>query len=81
MRDENLDDEAMAARLNDGQPEEAQCSASAVKKWKYRERTPDPDRIIRIREVTGGRVDLGDWATSPPTAPDDGAEVETEATS
>ena len=56
MRVEDLDDEAMAGRIGG-------CSAHAVKKWKYGERSPDPDRIIRIEEVTGGKVGLRDWSS------------------
>jgi DNA-binding transcriptional regulator YdaS (Cro superfamily) len=63
MRAENLDDQAMAGRIGG-------CSAHAVKKWKYGERSPDPDRIIRIEEVTGGKVSLRDWSlrNRPPRA-------------
>lgn len=55
MSTNDLTDEAMAERIGD-------CSASAVKKWKYGERSPDADRIIRIEEVTDGAVGLKDWA-------------------
>ncbi len=56
MRAENLGDEAMACRIGG-------CSAHAVRKWKYGERSPGADRIIRIEEVTGGKVGLHDWSS------------------
>lgn len=55
MREEGLDDEALAARLGE-------CSPYAVKKWKYGEREPDASTIVRIERVTSGRVGLPDWA-------------------
>lgn len=55
MRNEKLDDEAFASRLGD-------CSAHAVKKWKYGEREPDAGTIVRIQVATDGKVTVRDWA-------------------
>ncbi|AWN35753.1 hypothetical protein [Methylobacterium radiodurans] len=55
MRDEKLDDEAFASRLGD-------CTAHAVKKWKYGEREPDAGTIVRIQVATAGKVTVRDWA-------------------
>lgn len=63
MRRENLDDAAMAARINEGVQAERHCTPSAVKKWKYRERSPDADRIIDIQRATNDEVGLQDWAS------------------
>ena len=73
MRRENLDDAAMAARINAarinaGVPAERHCTLSAVKKWKYRERSPDADRIIDIQRATNDEVGLQDWASEPAEA-------------
>lgn len=54
MRDEKLDDDAMASRLGD-------CSGHAVKKWKYGERVPSIEVAARIERATEGRVGLRDW--------------------
>ena len=54
MRERNIDDEAMAAMIG-------HCSVFAVRKWKYGEREPDASRMLRIRTVTDGVVDLSDW--------------------
>lgn len=53
MRREGIDDEAFARLVGD-------CTAHAVKKWKYGERQPPADRVIRIEEVTNGSVLLRD---------------------
>lgn len=55
MRENEVDDDAMAARIGD-------CSGFAVKKWKYAEREPDASTIVRIEAVTEGKVALADWA-------------------
>ena len=55
MRREKLDDERMSRLVGD-------CTAHAVKKWKYGERVPDASRIVRIEKVTNGRVRLRDWS-------------------
>lgn len=54
MRDEKLDDERMAEMIGG-------CTAHAVKKWKYGERTPDAARMLKIEEITNNRVSLRDW--------------------
>lgn len=54
MRREGLDDEAMARQIG-------RCTGHAVKKWKYGERVPDANRILRIEEITNRRVRLKDW--------------------
>jgi DNA-binding transcriptional regulator YdaS (Cro superfamily) len=56
MRRQELDDETLARRIGD-------CTAHAVKKWKYGERRPDADRILKIQKITGGHVTLRDWAS------------------
>lgn len=53
----NIDDASFAATVGG-------VSKHAVKKWRYRERIPEAERIMRIEEVTGGRVTLRDWQTS-----------------
>ena len=54
MRANGLDDDAMAEKLKG-------CTAHAVKKWRYRERTPRPAMQRRIAEVTGGEVTANDF--------------------
>lgn len=66
MRDAKLDDDAMAAKVG--------CSAGAVRKWRYGERMPRPDQMIRLREATDGAVTADDFL--PPRVP---AEATTEA--
>lgn len=61
MQRNEISDDTMAGLIGN-------CSASAVKKWKRLERSPDPDRIIRIQKVTGGKVGLKDWATEASAA-------------
>lgn len=53
MRRKAIDDETFAERVGG-------CTSHAVKKWKYGERQPPADKIIRIEEVTGGKVTLRD---------------------
>lgn len=55
MRETETDDDAFAERVGG-------CTGHAVKKWKYGEREPDAVTIIRIEEITGGRVTVRDWA-------------------
>lgn len=55
MREKGLDDEAMAMLIGD-------CSAHAVKKWKYGEREPDASTMLRIERVTDNKVGMPDWA-------------------
>jgi len=40
-------------------------TASAVRKWKYRERTPRLDDVFKIERVTGGAVTLNDFLDEP----------------
>lgn len=54
MRTNHIDDAEMADAVG-------QCSPSAVRKWKYGERTPSLDAINRIRAVTNGRVSFEDF--------------------
>ena len=61
MKMHNLDDDALAARIGD-------CSASAVRKWKYGHRVPRPDQMARIIAATAGEVtpnDFFDMGTAP----------------
>lgn len=63
MQQEGLSDAAFAERFNAALPADRHCSLFAVKKWKYGERRPDPDGIIRIEDMTAGAVALRDWAS------------------
>lgn len=71
MRRENLSDQAMAEQIGE-------CSASAVKKYKYGERQPRAARMYRIAEITRGAVRLEDWtgpsrrAPATPSPPESG---------
>lgn len=67
MRREGVDDDAMAARINEGLPVVDHCTGYAVKKWKYGERQAPPAKVIRIEEVTNHAVTLRDLATPAPT--------------
>jgi hypothetical protein len=58
MKAENLTDEALAARLGQG------VTWRAVKKWKYRETTPRVPELVRIEEITNGKVTARDFAKS-----------------
>ncbi len=57
LKASGLDDEAFAAQVGD-------CSAHAVKKWRYAERTPRPDQMRRIAEITDGKVTPNDFVLS-----------------
>jgi hypothetical protein len=59
MRARGLDDDAFAEKVGD-------CTADAVKKWKYRERIPRPHQIARIEDVTRKQVTLRDWIAPVP---------------
>lgn len=59
MKANGLDDEAMAAQIGD-------CSPSAVKKWRYRERQPRADTMVRIQEISAGQVAITDWFPAVP---------------
>jgi hypothetical protein len=63
MRAEQLDDVQFAELYNDGLPKHRRCTEYAVKKWKYGERTPGADTIIRIETITHSNVRLRDWAS------------------
>lgn len=54
MSANGVTDEDFAERIGD-------CTAHAVKKWKYGERTPPPDKIARIEDVTRHVVNLRDF--------------------
>ena len=58
LNETSIDDEAFATLVGG-------VSKHAVKKWKYGERRPEADRIIRIEDLTMGRVSLRDWQTVP----------------
>lgn len=53
MAERGLSDEEMAERIG--------CSSFAVKKWRYRERTPRGAAMRRIKEATGGEVTADDF--------------------
>lgn len=57
MAEHGYTDAAMAEEIGD-------CSAFAVRKWKYGERTPRPRFIDRIQKVSDGKVGLKDWLPS-----------------
>jgi hypothetical protein len=61
MKANGLDDAAMAVLIGG-------CSASAVKKWRYRERVPRSDHLHRIAEATGGQVTANDLLGGAPRA-------------
>lgn len=71
MRREGLDDDAVAEKINAGLPADEHITAAAVKKWKYGEREPPINKIVRVEEISNREVMLRDFA-SPPTAPADG---------
>ena len=37
------------------------ASPDAVRKWRYGERVPRPEHLVRIREATGGAVTPNDF--------------------
>lgn len=41
--------------------QQLECSTGAVRKWRYGERTPRPDQMRRIAEVTDGQVTPNDF--------------------
>lgn len=59
MKAEGLDDAAMALRIGD-------CSEFAVKKWRYRERTPRGAVMARITAATAGQVTANDFMPAIP---------------
>ena len=54
MSTHSLSPEAMATLIGE-------VTASGVKKWVYGERTPRPDQMRRIAEVTEGKVTPNDF--------------------
>ena len=54
MKQKNLDDEAVATLHGD-------CSAGAVKKWKYGERIPRDAQMRRLIEISEGAVTANDF--------------------
>jgi hypothetical protein len=62
MRDNSLDDDAMAILVGG-------VTAHAVKKWKYGERTPRRTELQKISEVTAGNVTANDFAGLASSAP------------
>jgi transcriptional regulator with XRE-family HTH domain len=60
MATAGISDADLAAKLG--------CSEGAVKKWRYRERTPRSDQIRRISEITDGAVTPNDFF--PPLSPE-----------
>ncbi|MGJ0505634.1 MAG: helix-turn-helix domain-containing protein [Methylocystis sp.] len=55
LKENNLSDAAFAEHLGGG------LSESAVRKWKYGERTPRLRDLVRIEEVTNGTVTPSDF--------------------
>jgi len=53
MKTHGLEDEEMAELIG--------CSVFAIRKWKYRERTPRPEQMLRIKAATGGMVSADDF--------------------
>jgi hypothetical protein len=58
LRDNDIGDDDFAKLVGD-------CTGHAVKKWKYGERQPPGDKIIRIEEVTNRAVTLRDLVAMP----------------
>jgi hypothetical protein len=54
MTDKKITPEALAEKVKN-------VSASGVRKWMYGERTPRPDQMRRIAEVTNGKVKPNDF--------------------
>ena len=62
MREQGLDDAAMASRVGD-------ITEHGIRKLKYGERGPSIETAIRINEVTDGEVGLLDWARGERSVP------------
>lgn len=60
MKANDLDDAGMASLIGD-------CSEGAVKKWRYRERTPRPAQMQRIFTATNGAVTPNDFMDGAPS--------------
>lgn len=56
MKSRSLTDAQLAEMLD--------CSPGALRKWRYGERTPRPDQMRRILEVTDGLVTPNDFLLS-----------------
>lgn len=54
MQTKRVTDAEMAQRVGD-------CTEHAVRKWKYGERLPTPEKIAKIEDVTGSAVTLRDF--------------------
>jgi hypothetical protein len=61
LKENVVSDADFAERYNARVPPGRQVTASAVRKWMYRERTPGVDGIIVIEAITDGKVALRDW--------------------
>lgn len=57
MKERGWDDEEVARRLGG-------CTAHAVKKWKYGERIPRREMVIKIEALTDGMVRPADFFAS-----------------
>jgi transcriptional regulator with XRE-family HTH domain len=53
LKDQRITAEQFAAMVG--------ASTSGVRKWLYEDRTPRPDMIAKIQEVTGGAVTFNDF--------------------
>lgn len=62
LKSNRISDENFAALLG------GQCTSHAVKKWKYRERSPSAQIIYKIKKLTDGAVSLEDWVSKKPEA-------------
>ncbi len=58
MKRESLDDDAVAERVGD-------VTGSAVKKWKYGERLPRRDELLKLYEISGGVVTPNSFVLDP----------------
>jgi hypothetical protein len=69
MATSGLDEAGIAALMGN-------CSSHAVKKWRYRERTPRPAQMRRLMEVTQGTVTPNDFLPDTPAPGDPFAGVD-----
>lgn len=53
LRGAGLDDEAFATMVD--------ASTGAVRKWRYGERVPRPQQMVRIKQATAGAVTADDF--------------------
>ena len=61
MKEHGLDDATMASLVGG-------CTEHAVRKWKYGERSPSVTTIVRIEEITAGKVTMRDFLKVEPEA-------------